>query len=135
MRSRLLLAAVPAAAFVAAFAATLLGSSTTGSASGEQPDVILAIAEPSRLPAVYLNVVALDGAGRRRITSPPEGAGLVTALDMQPDWSSAAGLVAFARETFSARGLGSPTKIYSVRPDGSGLRRLTEGDEVDRLPA
>jgi Tol biopolymer transport system component len=128
-----LFGAVPIAAFAAAFAATWLGSS--GATPAVDARILVSLEEQGRLPASYLAEIGTDGAGRRSVTMAPRAGELVTAVDMQAQWSRAAGLIVFARESFTAAGEGTPTKLYTVRPDGTGLRRVTRGSNVDRYPA
>jgi TolB protein len=56
-----------------------------------------------------------DGTGARQITHPKKGV-----LDDQPDWSPAGSLLVFYRCSASV-----PCAIYTVRPDGSQLKRLS----------
>ena len=59
--------------------------------------------------------VDASGKGERQITKPESGV-----LDDQPDWSSDGSLLVFHRAVPD-----SPTAIYTVKPDGSDLARLS----------
>jgi TolB protein len=56
-----------------------------------------------------------DGTGERQVTHPPRGT-----RDEQPDWSPDASLLVFTRSVPN-----EPYGVYTVRPDGLALRRLT----------
>jgi Tol biopolymer transport system component len=60
-------------------------------------------------------VSAADGTGALQITHPKRGV-----LDDQPDWSPDGSLLVFHRCS-----AGEPCAIYTVRPDGSQLKRLS----------
>lgn len=57
----------------------------------------------------------LDGSGQHRLTRPPKG------MDSDPAWSGD------GRTIFFTRDVGGSWSIFSVRIDGTGLRRLTKG--------
>ena len=59
--------------------------------------------------------VDANGKGERQITKPESGV-----VDDQPDWSSDGSLLVFHRSVPD-----SPTAIYTVKPDGSDLARLS----------
>jgi len=59
--------------------------------------------------------VNVAGTGERRVTRPPAGA-----VDFQPDWSPDGSRIVLQR--CSANG---PCAVFTVRPDGSGLERLS----------
>ncbi|HEX4520139.1 MAG TPA: hypothetical protein VH063_11220 [Gaiellaceae bacterium] len=63
--------------------------------------------------------IGVNGRGLRDITHNPDSVG---ALD--PDWSPNGKLIVFARTEQSS---GAGTGIYTIRPDGTGLRRLRIG--------
>jgi len=81
-----------------------------------------------------IQVVSAEGTGRRTITDPsspgftpdPSPHGIQA---YAPEWSPDGTTVAFARY------LQGGSEIYSVAPDGSQLRRLTEGDSWNGEPA
>jgi TolB protein len=59
-------------------------------------------------------ITGLNGKGERQLTRPPTGAS-----DFQPDWSPDGSRIVFERQ-FEDK----PFEIWSVKPDGSGLRRI-----------
>jgi Tol biopolymer transport system component len=61
--------------------------------------------------------IGTDGRGERRVTRPPAGAS-----DTQPDWSKDGSRIVCTRE-FDAK----PFEVWSIRPDGSDLRRIDPG--------
>ena len=61
-----------------------------------------------------LFTMGADGSGKKQISRPPRGA-----FDDQPSWAPDGSLIAFTR---CAPDL--PCRVYVVRPDGSGARRL-----------
>ena len=61
----------------------------------------------------------VDGRGLRQLTR--------GAFDSAPTWS-VRGVIAFARQTPDGDATGD---IYTVRPDGSGIRRITRNGETD----
>jgi Tol biopolymer transport system component len=61
--------------------------------------------------------IGTDGRGERRVTRPPAGAS-----DTQPDWSADGSRIVFVRE-FDDK----PFEVWSVRPNGSDLRRIDPG--------
>jgi Tol biopolymer transport system component len=65
--------------------------------------------------AFDIQVVAVDGRGRRRLTHGP-------ARDLWPRWSPDGRTIVFQRG-----GERSPQSIWTIRPDGSGARRLAAG--------
>jgi TolB protein len=66
-----------------------------------------------------LYTVGADGAGQKRVTS---NAADVTAT--HPDWSPGGKLIVFQR---MKTGSGAGTGIYTIEPNGTGLKRLTIG--------
>lgn len=64
-----------------------------------------------------LFVVNADGAGRRKVTSPPRGAD-----DMQPDWSPDGSTIAFMRCDESS------CRVFQVNARGKALKRLSACD-------
>src|SRR4029079_4189057 len=67
-------------------------------------------------------VAAPDGSGERQLTRPPAKVG-----DDFPDVSPGGDLIAFQR-------CGATCGIYTVHPDGSGLRRVDHGCTGGRIP-
>ena len=61
--------------------------------------------------------IAADGSGERRVTHPPAGV-----VDFQPDWSPDGSRIVFER-----RYQDKPYEVFSVKPDGSGLRHVDPG--------
>lgn len=61
-----------------------------------------------------LFTMGADGSGKKQISRPPRGA-----FDDQPSWAPDGSLIAFTR---CAPDL--PCRVYVVRPDGTGARRL-----------
>jgi Tol biopolymer transport system component len=83
---------------------------------------------PPGLPAMSdfrVQVVRRDGTGRRTLTKPP-----LWTLDAQ--WSPDGKLLAFTR--MSAHGDGSDATVWVARPDGTGLRRVAEGQSARWSP-
>ena len=74
----------------------------------------------------YLASVAVDGSDIREITQPPESA---IAADGSPSVSPDGKTIAFSRAI-----PGEPPHIYLVGIDGSGLRRLTQGNSAEIQP-
>jgi TolB protein len=68
--------------------------------------------------AIY--TIGMNGNGERQITRPP-----ADATDTQPDWSPDGSKIVFERQ-FEDK----PFEIWSVKPDGSDLRRLDPGCPV-----
>jgi TolB protein len=64
-----------------------------------------------------LFTVRANGNGARQVTHPESGV-----EDGGPDWSPDGSLIAFQRS-------GNPYAVYTVKPDGSDLQRLTQPDE------
>jgi Tol biopolymer transport system component len=78
-------------------------------------------------------VMRRDGSGQTRVTTPPQGA-----RDDDPAWVANAGTLYFSRATGDDFDESSTASIYSVRPDGSGLRRVTRAPSssgLHNLPA
>jgi Tol biopolymer transport system component len=78
-----------------------------------------------------------DGAGRRRLTAPPSRAetcdfsgGESSDYEGEPDWSPDGRLIAFVRHCGSGE-TSEDDEIYVIRPDGTGLRRVTSGPADD----
>jgi len=67
-------------------------------------------------------IAAPDGTGERQLTRPPAKVG-----DDFPDVAPGGGLIAFQR-------CGATCGIYTVHPDGSGLRRVDHGCTGGRIP-
>jgi Tol biopolymer transport system component len=65
-----------------------------------------------------IQVVRLDGTSRRTLTSSPQ-------WDIDAQWSPDGTLLAFQR--MPAGAVWQKAWIWTIRPDGSGLRRLTRG--------
>jgi Tol biopolymer transport system component len=68
-----------------------------------------------------LVVMRADGTGARRLTHDLEG-------DRAPVWSPNGRDIAFERQSLGHAGERS---VYTVRPDGTHMRRLTQGDGTD----
>jgi len=64
-----------------------------------------------------LEVIAPDGSGRRRLAAVSAGQGLETFPRWSPDGS---------RIAFMAPGISGPTGIYTIRPDGTDVRWVTD---------
>lgn len=71
-----------------------------------------------------IQVLVVETGRLRKVTDPGPGT-----LDASPSWSPDGTRIAFSR----AR-LGAPPDLYSVRADGSGLRRLTRTDALETAP-
>jgi TolB protein len=65
-----------------------------------------------------------NGTGERQVTHPSKGT-----KDDQPDWAPDGSLLVFQRGLPNA-----PNAIYTVRPDGLGLRRLTPNCPKGKAP-
>ena len=125
-------ALIPIAAFFGTFAGTYAYERRSTNAS-DALRLVIALEMPNRLPSGAIVEVAIDGSAARRLTSEPDG--VASALDLQPDWSGAAGRLVFARETYTTDGTGSVPKLYAQRDDTAEATRLTGGSDVDRYPA
>lgn len=83
---------------------------------------------PPGLPAMSdfrVQVVGRDGTDRRTLTKPP-----LWSLDA--DWSPGGKLLAFTR--MHAHGDGSDASVWVAKPDGSGLRRVADGQSAGWSP-
>ena len=136
------IAAVPVAAFALVFAASFAYFRATDadlkakvaatktkpvSTSGGGRLVLALHAVGSQEPAeAYLASVAVDGSDVREITQPPEGG---VAADGSPSVSPDGKTIAFSRAI-----PGESPHIYLVGIDGSGLRRLTQGNLAEIQP-
>jgi TolB protein len=80
-----------------------------------------------------------DGSNERQLTMPPRDPDLGPAQDSQPDWSPDGSLIAFTRAHESYEGPTGHARdrldIFLVRPDGTGLRRLTTAPAQNRAPS
>jgi hypothetical protein len=75
-------------------------------------------------------VMNRDGSGVERLTfNHPPGEPSGGAYDIQPDWSPDGELIAFESRR------GGPADVYLMRPDGTGLTRLTEHPARDAEPS
>jgi len=77
-----------------------------------------------------ISVMNADGSRRRKLTSNPG--------DTFPSWSPDGRKIAFVRsDGWSGRCLPCPAnaRLYVMNSDGSGLRRLTYGEQIDAPPA
>ena len=79
----------------------------------------IVFARRTRRPGAGIFTVGLDGSGLRELTSRHDGA---------PSFSPSGRLIVFNRST--RRGI----SIFSMRADGSRVKRLTDGDFFDRGP-
>ena len=66
-----------------------------------------------------LYTINVTGSGLKDVTKNPDSAGAIN-----PDWSPNGKLIVFQR---SKSGSGAGTGIYTIRPDGTGLKRLRIG--------
>jgi Tol biopolymer transport system component len=66
-----------------------------------------------------LYTINVTGTGLKDVTKNPDSAGAIN-----PDWSPNGKLIVFQR---SKSGSGAGTGIYTIRPDGTGLKRLRIG--------
>jgi TolB protein len=111
------------ASALAAVAALSAAAGTAGGTSpGHGPDGRIAFAHPvrGRHTTFALSIVNPDGSGLQRLTHPADGV-----LDDDPDFSADGTLIAFQR-------CAGRCTIYTVRPDGSGLRSV--GRSCQRKP-
>ena len=135
-------AAIPVAAFALVFAgslayfratdagpqaeaATSKGRPATGSSKGRLVLALHAVGSPEPAEA-YLASVAVDSSDVREITRPPDG---TIAADGSPSVSPDGKTIVFSRAI-----PGEPPHIYLVGMDGSGLRRLTQGNLAEVQP-
>jgi Tol biopolymer transport system component len=70
-------------------------------------------------------IVGVDGTGLRRLTR-ARSRTRRESIDLFPDWSRR-GLIAFTRDESSETAGTEVRNLYTIRPDGRGLRRLTGG--------
>lgn len=149
-RRALLFAGAPAVAFAAVFAVTLVASGGGGSQprtaataptgpdaepaglSGAGRLVLTLFAGGEEHVAGYLASVASDGSGARPITQPP--AEDTIASDVAPALSPDGRTVVFQRAV-SGPDHSTEPRLYLVRVDGSGLRRLTRARTAELDPA
>ncbi len=68
-----------------------------------------------------LYTIGVDGRGLRDVTRNPDGIG-----SLDPDWSPNGKLIVFAR---TKQNSGAGTGIYTIRPDGTGLKRIRIGGQ------
>jgi hypothetical protein len=80
-----------------------------------------------------------DGSNERQLTMPPADPESGNAEDTQPDWSPDGNWIVFARAHESYEGPTGHARrrqdIFLVRPDGTGLRRLTRNSDNNVSPA
>jgi Tol biopolymer transport system component len=142
-------AALFAIVFAVALAALALGSDgetvpnpaapPTPTGAAELPTavgrerIVVSIPGP-RPPEAYLHVVAIDGSGRRQLTS-AAASGLVP-IDESPEWAPDGTRIAFLRslETRSGGG-GEPSHVYVVPARGGDPRRVSRGNRAETGPA
>ena len=89
----------------------------------------------SRCGSLY--VADANGRRARRLTTPPppDPATETDFSDGAPAWSPDGTLIAFVRdEANNGRGGGDITKLFVIRPNATGLRKLTDGSD-DRAPS
>lgn len=112
MSARLVLATALAGAFAVSIATA---------APATAPDVNGRIAftryTDSSRTSGSIYTISLDGTGERRVTRPPRGV-----VDFQPDWSPDGSRIVFERQS-----PGKPNETWTVRADGSDLRRVDPG--------
>jgi Tol biopolymer transport system component len=76
-------------------------------------------------------LISADGSNRRQLTFPPQNReeSSLNGRDSMPDWSPDGREIAFVRQ------YGGRTRIYAIRPDGTGLRLATQQIGIHRWPA
>jgi Tol biopolymer transport system component len=74
-------------------------------------------------------IARADGRRMRQVTRARKGE-LEPSADWFPSWSPRGGQIAFDRDESSERTGVERRNVYVVRPDGTGLRRLTSGSNV-----
>jgi Tol biopolymer transport system component len=103
-----------AAATVVAAAASVVASATMPGTNGR-------IAFRRYLNGAHSSsailTIAADGSGERAVTRSPHGY-----VDDQPDWAPDGSLLAFSRCPAD----NGPCALYTIRPDGSGLTRVSK---------
>jgi TolB protein len=86
----------------------------------------------TRSGRVEVFAMSADGGAARSLSSSP-------AQEFEPDWAPDGGLVAFASGRDGAAGplgpKGQPASLFVVRPDGTGLARVTRSPGYDGDPA
>ena len=76
-----------------------------------------------------LYLINLDGTGMVNITNTPN------VNEMGPAWSRDGSKIAFSGAIYAPDGANSPSDIFIINPDGSGLEQLTRHPEADFDPA
>ena len=80
-----------------------------------------------------------DGTNQRQLTTPPASDSATYGADQEPNWSPDGNWLAFSREHEPHMGKTGSTAyrrdIYLIRPDGTGLQRLTRLDGANIEPA
>ena len=114
MRSRAGLRAAATLA-IAVLALAAVGSLAHATAPGTNGRIVFERLRLQNTPWGELFVMNADGTGVRKLTHPPSGT-----EDVNADWSPDGSRIVFARAPSS--GVHS---IWVVKPDGTGLRRLT----------
>jgi TolB protein len=106
-----------AALFVVATATTLATGAVTSHATAPGKNGRIAFRrwfdKDQSWGAIF--TINADGTRERQVTRPPRGT-----RDEQPDWSPDGSLLVFTRSIPN-----QPYAVYTVRPDGLGVRRLT----------
>jgi Tol biopolymer transport system component len=131
--------AVPLAMFLLVFGASFAYHSLVGDwgapAAGRSPAPIseggerIVVTVREGEGEGYLWVVGVDGSNPVQITHAPSSE--TTAVDAAPAWSPDGALIVFSRQVVHVNGRPSRPYLYTVAPDGSGLRQLTRGDAFD----
>ncbi len=98
------------------------------------PDGTQIVFHSTRTKRSNLYIINADGTGLRQLTDDP-------GIDRAPAWSPDGSQIAF----FSSRDDSNPSacdnamgcnfNLYTIHPDGSGLRRLTDTPEAEQWPA
>lgn len=137
--------AVPVATFMAVFAASFAVHAFDGNSEPEDAEAgrsaapreakgreRIAVAIRDGESESYIHVLALDGSNRRQVTRPPTGA---VANDSLAAWSPDGSTFVLSRQVIEDRANPENPHLYAISPEGTGLRRLTQGAAFDILPA
>ena len=81
-------------------------------------------------PYGFLVVVNADGSGETQITDATPSPGYAFAVDARTRWSPDGSRIVFERQEITESYTAASTDLWMVRPDGTGLVRLTDTPDV-----